>query len=250
MAHRQKNLLEAFSASAAVDKAAAADEDGLAPAPAPEVAGARKATDAEPRPAPPLLDTELSAPPGVVQTLLQPENRGGLVILLVLGLALAFLTGRASVGSVVAQDDAAAPDEVAAATNARAGLQPQAVTPVPTGEPLLVQPQTPAELALADLGNRYTVKLVEYRLDRDEDLCWANLAYLEELGLPAAVVMRGERMFIVLGAAPTVSELDDLVHRAQTMRGPPPRNEKAEFADAYVERIDKLYKRANPTDGQ
>ena len=54
---------------------------------------------------------------------------------------------------------------------------------------------------------------------------------------------RGKRLFIVLGAAPRQVDLDDLLMRAKTMNGPPPRSVKAEFSDAYVDKIDKFFER-------
>jgi hypothetical protein len=102
------------------------------------------------------------------------------------------------------------------------------------------EPGTPHERALLDPVNRYTVKLVEYRKGRDDDAALTTLAYLLEQGLPAVAQVQGGRLFILLGAAPTQADLDDLLETAKTISGPPPLSKPAEFADAYVVGIDRL----------
>jgi hypothetical protein len=233
MAHRQKNLLEAFQASSAVEKATSGEKDEAA-------AGGPFAPDA-----PQLEDPELTAEkPGISETLLQPENRGGLLILLGLGLTLAFLAGRASKGAVAAAED---DDEPAAAEIERAAVSPHVVPVAPGAGPVDSPEPEPelsaAEVALVDPLNRFTIKLCEYEVDQDEDFAWANFHYLEDLGLPVAMLQRGKRLFVVIGAAAKQADLDELLMQAKTMAGPPPRSKKAEFSDAYVVMIDSVLDR-------
>jgi hypothetical protein len=241
MAHRQKNLLEAFNASAAIEKSESDHTPDSSAAGGPFAPEAKPATQAAP---PALLTDEVK--PSLVETLLHPENRGGLLVLVALGLTLAFLAGRASVGRVEAEESstpvASREPEKARATLPSPSGSPAAEAPA---EPELSQEaQTPAERALLDPENRYTIKLVEYsNSERDEELAWETFYYLEDQGLPAAVLGRGQRLFIVLGAARQQAELDDLLQQAKTMKGPPPRNKKAEFFDAYVDKIDKFIQR-------
>jgi hypothetical protein len=239
LVNRQKNLLEAFTASANAEKAASED-----PAPT----GAGGSPSGGPFAEPASRRERVDAPRGsLTDTLLHPENRGGLLALAGVLLTLAFLAGRISRGGDAAPPVAAAGPAPAGAKLAGEPGAPPPLAPAaqqPRGEPQEAQvPLSAAEKALADTRNRYTIKLVEYTKDQDEDLAWNTLNYLEGQGLPAAALYRGERMFIVLGAAAKQAELDELLERAKTMNGPPPRNRAAEFSDAYVEKIDNLYKR-------
>ncbi len=237
MTHRQKNLLEAFSASAAVEKAASAERDGA-------TVGGPFAPESTPDAAEPEFPSEK---PGLGETLLQPENRGGLLILLGLGLTLAFLAGRASKGgTVAAKDDEPSIEETRPASTAPTSGSPTVVPIVSAeaaNEPAAGRSLSAAELALADPTNRFTIKLCEYEVDRDEDLAWPNFNYLEDLGLPVAMIQRGQRLFIVIGAAAQQAELDDQLAQAKSMAGPPPRSKSAEFSDAYVVMIDSVLDR-------
>jgi hypothetical protein len=228
--NRQKNLLEAFTASANAEKAASED-------PAPKGSGASPAGG--PFVEPSARRERPAAPRGsLTDTLLHPENRGGLLALLGVLVTLAFLAGRMSRGDgapVAAAAGAPAPETALAEPASREPLAPA----IPEAQ----TPLSEAEKAIADTRNKYTIKLVEYASGRDEDLAWNTLNYLEGLGLPAAAITKGKRMFIVIGAAAKQADLDELLKRAKTMNGPPPRNRQAEFSDAYVEKIDNLYER-------
>ena len=265
MAHRNKNLLEAFSASAAGEKAATGAPDNgassrvggpFATAPVQESI----LTPAERE----LVKDATSGPPAFAGDLMRPENFPGLVAAVVILVAVSFLIGRATAGG-------AGPVEASGAQPAMA-VQPEAATagaeqpPVLTANPIPlpgsnagVRQRTSAEgdraeseeaarindvhAQLKDQTNRYTVKLVEYEQPRDEVLATATFYYLIDQGLPAAMVYRGKRLFIVLGAAEQQVGLDSLLKRAKTMDGPPPRHKPTEFFDAYVEKIDNLLER-------
>ena len=261
MAHRNKNLLEAFSASAASEKAAdGVPGNGASPrvggpfATAPVQESILTPAERE------LVKDATSGPPAFARDLMRPENFPGLIAGVVILVALSFLIGRATAGSS-AEVEAGAPQP--ALGEAQPG-QPTAAalsaTPIPLpGTNTEVQQRTSAEgdraesaevaritatmAQLQDRGNKYTVKLIEYRNPRDETLATATFYYLVDLGLPAAMVYRGKRLFIVLGAAASQVELDTLLQRAKTMDGPPPRNKQAEFHTAYLEKIDNLLER-------
>jgi hypothetical protein len=234
MAHREKNLLEAFSASAAVEKATSSEQDEAA-------AGG---PFAESPPSPPQLEVDDGEKLGIAETLLQPENRGGLLILAGLGLTLAFLGGRASKGEVVAAGESEPKGgEETSQASALPNVIPVAPAAGTTSDPAPEPELSSAEQALVDPINRFTIKLVEYAVDQDEDFAWANLHYLEDLGLPVAMLQRGKRLFIVIGAEAKQANLDDLLQQAKSMAGPPPRNKPAEFSDAYVVMIDSVLDR-------
>jgi hypothetical protein len=257
MVNRQKNLLDAFSASAAVESAPEREpraEPGgpfvsVTPRePVPQVKSPARQAVSEEEIQATLRQTSF------LEMLLRPENRHGLVALQVVLLALVFLAGRASVGRVDAGATTAAeagpPSDVTTAgtgsTGAGAPGSVRAAVPIPTaasGEDHAerLEPRTPAELALMDPANLYTIKLVEYQKDHGESLAWKTMDYLEDLRLPAVMLYRGERLFIVLGAAARQADLDQLLRLAKTMNGPG--GKKAEFADAYVDKIAKFLDR-------
>jgi hypothetical protein len=256
MAIQKKNLLEAFQASAAAEKAKAA---------AGAAAGQPKAGGpfAQPTPAKPPAEPAGDAPGesplrrAWSQRAWNTEAlmKGGLQRLIVLQLLItiaAFFLGRASVSSVDAGDGSARGDEVAAGLQQPPPASGAGATPSPQpGDPsgaqqsggaaqVVTQPGTPAERALLDPRNLYTVKVVEYRKGKDDEVALSTLEYFLDQGLPAVAQVQGGRLFILLGAAPTQAELDELLAEAKTMRGPPPLSKPAEFHDAYVVGIDRL----------
>lgn len=259
MAHRNKNLLEAFSASAANEKSAKdAAENG-----APSSVGGPFATPPKQESILTAAERELvkdasTGPPAFARTILRPENYQGLIAAIVIVAAVSFLIGRATSGGVTAAEGA---EESASVAPKAVDEQPAlAATPIPLpGSVGLVSARTSEEADLAetddalrmsaiksellDPANKYTITLAEYRKDRDEHLATPTLYYLLDEGLPAAMLYRGNRLLLVVGAAPRQVDLDDLLERAQTMPGPPPSNRKAEFSDAYLNKIDKIIDR-------
>jgi hypothetical protein len=248
MAYHKKNLLEAFQASAAADKAKAAEDaaSGAAKAGGPFAQGT--GLPPAPKPAPPQPQPQAQPEPEPPRPARPAWGRDGLQRLIVLQLVItvaAFFLGRASVSRVDASEPSEGePVQAAMAPSGSAPSEPQsAPQPEPqegSGAEVDREPGTPHERALLDPANRYTVKLVEYRKGRDDDAALSTLQFLLDQGLPAVAQVQGGRLFILLGAAPTQSELDDLLETAQTMSGPPPLSKPAEFADAYVVGIDRL----------
>lgn len=231
MAIPKKNLLEAFQASAAAEKA-------KVPAPD-ELTGSKAGGPFAPQPAstPP---PPVRAAPSVERAAWRPDVLQRLIALQVVITIAAFFLGRASTGGVSAAEEqgpALANESVLPAAS-----QPQPVQPKPVAQTSSAA-GTDAERALLDPRNRYTVKLVEYTKGRDDTLALATLQYLQSQGLPAAAKYQGSQLFILLGAAESVSALDGLLARAKTLNGPPPLNKPAEFHDAYVANIDRLLTR-------
>lgn len=233
MVNRQKNLLEAFTASANAEKAASED---------PSVPGSPSGGPFAPGPG--REDAIERSSSSLADTLLHPENRGGLIALVGVLITLAFLAGRMTMEQRQAAH-AAAPEEpsTAGAPPARTETpRPQAAPAAAEAEP--DQPITPAEKALADTRNRYTIKLIDYAdRDRDQDLAWSLMNYLEDQGYESAAIYQGKRLFVVVGAAPNQVDLDEDLDALRALPGPPPLNRKGEFSTAYVEKIDNLYAR-------
>jgi hypothetical protein len=264
MAHRSKNLLEAFQASGGVQPQPPARPAPPPAAPAPKAAPAPRppgtpAPETPPTPAPPPNLTAPAAHPAVA-----PLSRGAPLLerlqawrptqaqrLIGLGVLIAlafFFLGRASVGRVeagVTEPDGAsqvpAPGTENAAGLAPGGAQapPQSPPkPAPTAEAAF----SAVERALEDPRNKYTVKVVEYTVG-SESLAGTTLKYLQDLGLPAAAVVHKGRLSILLGAEASTADLEGLLKRARTINGPGPRSKEREFFDAYIESIDNVYPR-------
>ena len=266
MAHRSKNLLEAFQASGVGQPqppARPAPPPNPPPpqaAPAPHPPGVPAAA-VPPAPAPP----PILAPPAARQAV-PPLLRGGplldqlrawrptqaqrLIGLAILIALTFFFLGRASVGRVEAgaADPGGAPPAASPVPERAAGLALGGAQAPPQSPP----PAAPAadarlsevERALEDPRNKYTVKLVEYTVGKDEHLVGNTFKYLRELGLPAAAVKRKNgRYYILLGAGPSRAALEDLLQKARTLTGPPPYSKPNEFHDAYLESIDSVYPR-------
>lgn len=248
MSSRGKNLLEAFSNPGSSGSQPAA---GSSSSPAP-TAGPRPSSGS-------LLSAGLAPARGIVT--LRRSHLQMLVLAQVVLLLLAFLVGRASMkGSV----EAGAPDSPKNFEPApQAPAQPQAKAPAgnpnPTnsaGNPqgtgsgtvqaqVDSQPRTAAEQALLDPRNVYTLKVVDYVYnDSSLRLARETLRYMSEThGLPACLTRNGSRLYILVGAAPRIVDLDELGRTVRQLKGPPPISRSAEFESAYVEKIDKVFQR-------
>lgn len=233
MAIPKKNLLEAFQASAAAEKAKV-----QAPA---EATGAKAGGPFAPQPASAPPPPVVRSAPKPESPLRRPDALQRLIALQVVITIAAFFLGRSSKSGGEAQAAppiAPAASQVAQEAPARAAAQPQA-----SGVVTSADAGNAAEHALLDPNNRYTVKLAEYQKGRDDAIAASTLAWLQSQGFPAAAKFQGTRLFLLVGAAPSQAELDGLRDRLKTMNGPPPIHKAAEFHDAYISLIDRLITR-------
>lgn len=234
MAIQKKNLLEAFQASAAAEKEL---ERASGTPTTSKAAGPFAAAESAPPPEAPRLAPAAGEQRGTAWV---QESTTRLVVLVTVLIVAAFFVGRASVGRV----EAGASSSSAPTTGRVVEPRPSRPSSTSQAEPASsVQAQTPAERALLDPRNRYTVKLVEYKKGRDDEIAMQTLAWLQGQKLPAVAQFQGARLYILLGAAEKQSGLDDLLAQAKSMNGPPPQNRQAEFHDAYVVSIDRLIQR-------
>lgn len=245
MSSRGKNLLEAFSnpgSSGSQPAAAPSSSSGPAASPRPSSGS--------------LLSAGLAPARGVVT--LRRSHLQWLVLAQVVLLLLAFLVGRASMKGTVA---AGAPDTPKnfepSPTPQQAPVQAPAAKPTNSaGNPqgtgagavqaqVDSQPRTAAEQALLDPRNVYTLKVVDYVYnDSSLRLARETLRYMTEThGLPACLTRNGSRLYILVGAAPRLVDLDELGRTVRQLKGPPPISRAAEFESAYVEKIDKVFQR-------
>lgn len=186
-----------------------------------------------------------------------------LVLAQVVLLVVAFLLGRASVQRAEAAEGGqplpssagrGSVDPLASGGTASSATgQANASTPTPTGAsgggavPVRSEP-TPvsaAEQALRDPRNVYTLKVADYVYNESSVRLAQDAArYLvESAGLPACLVQKGTRVYLLVGAAPRQVDLDDLGRTVRQLKGPPPISKSGEFHDAYVEKIDKVFQR-------
>lgn len=182
-------------------------------------------------------------------TLNAPQARLiGLVVFL--AMVVAFLFGRMSVRGVAraAEDPAvggSAVEETARLANAAPPSAPAtqpAAAPPPVVDP---NPRTAAEQALLDRANVYTIKLVHYsNTEVNKRLAAETARYvIQTHNLPAVVAADNTGLYILVGAAPRQVDLDDYLARVKRMSGPPPLSRPGEFTTAYIEKIDKVFRR-------
>jgi hypothetical protein len=179
----------------------------------------------------------------------------GLVVLLLC--VVTFLLGRLSVsrGTLAAESESAAKaaQSAAAAQVAPSGptpAVPEAQPPVAPAAPAGGQPivdsqaREPAEQALLDRKNVYTIKLVHYsNTQANQRLAAQTAQYIRAQNLPAVVATDGAGLFILVGAAPRQVDLDAYLAQVKRLAGPPPLSRAGEFASAYLEKIDRVFKR-------
>lgn len=233
MSNRGKHLLEAFKVGG---------PSSAAPPAAPT------------KPAAPLAPSlPLRSAPGRGVIALRAAHLQLLVLVQVVMVVLAFLIGRMSAHTV-----AAAPEQPTADVEANVGSE-SAGAAQPSGEQAPVPPagnaapnagqesapRTVPEQALADRKNVYTVKVVEYaNTDAQLKLAFEAMRYLTDThALPACLIRKEARLYILVGAAPAKSDLEPLLDTVRRINGPPPGSRPAEFHDAYAERIDNVFPR-------
>lgn len=177
-----------------------------------------------------------------------------LVLAQIVLLVVAFLLGRAS----VQQAEASESERASSAGNAPAGVVANVAPPsAPQAQPAAAAgggalpvraeptPVSAAEQALRDPRNVYTLKVADYVYNESSVRLAQDAArYLvDTAGLPACLVQKGTRVYLLVGAAPRQVDLDDLGRTVRQLKGPPPISKPAEFHDAYVEKIDKVFQR-------
>lgn len=229
MSQPSKHFLDAFKASSA----SAASPPARAPA-APSAATTPSLFDSAPKPH---------------ALALQASQVKLLTAVFVLALVCAFMLGRASVGAVEANEGDTASGPETAATAPQQAAVPEAPAAPASASSVSAsfgrEAQTPAEAALLDARNLYTIKLLEYSpSETNKARALETLRYLtEQAGLPAAISSSPKRIVVLVGATPDKRGLAELLRRAKTIAGPPPLSRSAEFSDAYIVEIDEHFSR-------
>lgn len=178
---------------------------------------------------------------------------------LLVGFALGVLFHRSATTAAVAQDRADPPLEAGAGADGAGAVQldpgrdstwtlPSATVPptagAPSGAPGGGQgaAQPSAASGLYDPANRLTVVCITYGNNRDREIQAAGVVrHLRELGIPAHdPVARGDKILVLVGAAPRAQDLDALAVRVRSQPDP---SGQYGFRDAYIERIDDLISR-------
>ncbi len=184
-----------------------------------------------------------------------PMGREAFVVLQVLALAIVFLLGRLTAGTVVSaqREDPgmALQDEQAAGSMAAGGArfqddayadsgyadggyveQEEAAEP-PAAAPVgLPEGLTAAEEAFLDPRNRTTILAITLRDTADhEHLAWASYDLLTQRGFPAIQPRRkNDDLVVLVGAAPTMKEMDGILEQVRKTVGP---DGKLSYASAY-----------------
>jgi hypothetical protein len=231
MTQRSKNLLEAFNATRAAEKAPA-------PPPAarsvpPKVGG--PFAEAPARPAPPPPAPALPIPSGRARELAQWRQ----VAIYVVGALGAFILGRLSVGSSAEASESDSPP-VNAAVNAPQAPTAQPSTPAASADGTEAA-QLAADKALSDARNKYAILAAQYAESASE-IARAASRYLAQQGLPAChVYRRGKNLYLIVGAAQNLVELDVLLARLRELPGP--NGQAGDFKSAFVVPIDQYVER-------
>ncbi len=241
MSSRGKHLLEAFKTAGPNTSPPAASSGGAAPTPS-------------------FSSPSFARPSSPSALVLNGAQLRLIALVVLLLMVVSFLIGRVSVRGVAqaASDDAretnapvepqaaprSTPPPAAANAPARTATQPPPSAP-PQAPALDSTARTVAEQALLDPANIYTIKLVHYsNTEVNKRLAAETARYVQQThNLPAVVAADASGLFILVGAAPRQVELDDYLARIKRMSGPPPLSRPAEFHSAYVDKIDKLFRR-------
>lgn len=261
MASRGKHLLEAFKAAGP----GIPTPPSAPPAPAPpsrSSANSASGGSAHASPARPLGGASSnwsasaarpsasgSMPPGAL--VLNGAQIRLLALVAFLAVVVAFLLGRMSVSRPALAADPDVQENREDSTTGQASLgalpapPPAAPAAQPNAPPVDPNPRTPAELALLDTANVYTVKLVHYsNTEVNQRLAAETARYvIGTHNMPAVVAADSTGLFILVGAAPRQVDLDDFLARCKKMPGPPPLSRPGEFHTAFIEKIDRVFKR-------
>jgi hypothetical protein len=236
MAHRNKNLLEAFTASRAEERTGA-------PKP-PQVKGAQPAAGgpfasssaptARPQPAPAVA---APAPRPEARAATAPQDLPRRLGILALVALACFFLGRWSVSGVAAapSSDGSSGGAGEVSDASRAGLQgrvPQSTAPGSTPEAALMNPK-----------NRYTIVAAQYSSSaQSQEIALAAQRYLVAQGFPAALpYVKGKNLYLVVGAAEEMAKLDELLSRLKKLPGPGGKPD--DFKTALVMPIEQIVQR-------
>jgi len=251
-----KHLLEAFKV-AGPSTSAPSSAAPLAPSSA-NSAGAGGPFGAKPSGAPTAKPSAFAAagakagPPRGALILNSAQVRLLGLVMLVL-VVVAFLLGRMSVSDVAYAEGVGADDSTVESTpepaptpTIAAAAAPASATPTASAPPAVdPNPRTPAEQALLDKDNVYTIKLIHYSNTEVNQRLAADVAryVIQSHNMPAVVAADSTGLYILVGAAPRQVDLDDYLARIKKMAGPPPLSRAGEFHTAYIEKIDRVFRR-------
>ncbi len=104
---------------------------------------------------------------------------------------------------------------------------------------------TPADTALFDPKNKYTVKMIEYQSTEGfAALATGVYEYLRGKGFPVCQpYVSGKSISVMVGAAPGTGDLEKLLDQLKALPGP--NGKTGEFKTAYISPIDRIVKRGN-----
>lgn len=101
--------------------------------------------------------------------------------------------------------------------------------------------------AFHDKANKYTVRVDSFdNNEAGQRRALKTALYLSELDFPAmAPILRGDDIFLCVGASPSTQDVDLLrmMRELKEIAGPPPARRSKEFGDAYLDNIDHLISR-------
>lgn len=157
------------------------------------------------------------------------------------GVGLAFVLGLAlgrSGASVAAAPETTREERPAVAPAERSAPAVREAPPLAGAAPAAA----PGGVApLYDQANRYTIVVITYGASK-QDFAWATHDLLLDKGYPVwPVAQRGSNYLVLVGAAPDAKALEPTLadlRRLASWDGTP-----AAFADAYVDRIDRIVER-------
>ena len=257
MSPRKPNMLEAFQHSARADQERRAGEEAsgsAAPSDAPSEESAAAGPFAADGSAPAAPSVGATRGDEVLGT--APPRAPGMNprLPLILGAVLVAMVVTFLIGRELGQSDEvqAGPDvEVPVVTDpAVEGSTTVPADPRNTQDSAAQDPPpappkslTADDRAFVDKRNNWTVIAISYENNaKGGELANATYLYLCEQGLPAVKpITQGGHLTICVGAEPTRNAaIEGVRAQLQRLKGPPPQNESAPFADAYFANIEDL----------
>ncbi|MBK7878074.1 MAG: hypothetical protein IPJ77_20640 [Planctomycetes bacterium] len=252
MVARQKNLLEAFRASAPEGRAAQKRKpDAPVHSGGPFAGGAGGAWGASK--AARLEFGERGGRSFLARVFGDRTVRLVVLGILVVGVAAWLLRSGPEAGGIEAAEPPSASGDPGSFARPAASSATAAPTVAPAADParsnqVAAQLGTTDDQAFHDPKNEFTVRVAQYKNDENGlKLARATVAWLRKEGYPAVQPIRtgGTKpgLIVCVGAKPKTKDLDTLVEFLRGLRGPPPQSKEPPFRDAYVVRIDDVLKR-------